>query len=170
MAPVLQVEGNVVGALRQQDDDPAERMGVPDLIEDVGILAGHVRDDDVRLVDLVEDAIQHAFGVELFIHTLGVSAGHVGCFLDADAVHVVKLRSERHQHKDKGPWSGRGERILSWHTRIIGVARWMSRSRLASRLTCYTPGRGCRTLSPARRTHAHAPTAHRAAPDFHIPS
>src|ERR1700674_780691 len=77
-------------------------MRVTDFVEDVWVLARHISNDDVRLIDLIKNAIEHPFDEDLLIYTLRICPCVLCGPFDAKFVYVVELFIEWHQHKGKG--------------------------------------------------------------------
>jgi hypothetical protein len=101
MGIMFKIERNVVHLLGQEDVSLAQAQGVTQLKVDVRVLPGHVRDDHVRLPDLVEYPIDDAPLEDLLVHPLAVSAGVLARGLDPELVEVVELGLERHQDEDE---------------------------------------------------------------------
>ncbi|MNL30626.1 hypothetical protein D3C87_1523730 [compost metagenome] len=76
-------------------------MRIAYFVKDIWVLTRHVGDDDVRCADLLIDAFEHRLGVHLLVYALRPKAHLFGGLLDAEAINIVEVLVEGHQHKDK---------------------------------------------------------------------
>jgi hypothetical protein len=101
---VLEVERDVFGVIRQEYNSLSESVRIPNLIEDIRVPPGHIRDDQVSFCNLIIDALEHGFFEDLFIDTLAVITCISASGLDTENVSVGEIRAERHQHEREWFW------------------------------------------------------------------
>jgi hypothetical protein len=133
MLSVLQIEGYIFGSLRDQENNFVKSVGIPDFIKNIWIFRSHIGDDDVCLVNLIEDPIEHPLDENLLVHAFCISVRVLGRAFDAKFVDIAEPFIERHQYENEGfrfrakipVWHG------SFHCPVVRCARF---GMLAARL------------------------------------
>jgi len=107
-------------------------MGISYFIEDIGVSASHVCDNDIRLTNLIEDAIKDSANEDLLINALSICSHIVRGTLNSELVNVVELGVERHENKNEWLRLSQHDAFLS--RRLIPVPMWVCQAALTMTL------------------------------------
>ena len=93
---MFEVKRYIGGALRNQEHDLVKSVCVADLVKDVWVLASHVGNNNVGLIDLIKDTIQHPLDENLLVHSLCIRIRILSGTFDAKCVDIGKALLKGH--------------------------------------------------------------------------